>query len=199
VKLAPDLRYTRERFRPEVLTAWLRDPSRLKPDTLMPNLGLSEAQAQDIAAYLLREELAPAARVEVPVRLPILEREVTFAEVDEKIFSRTCRHCHGDADNKFRDGGPGNTGGFGFAPRRVSFSSHQAMLSGGLDGAGQRRSLFTPTADGTPLLIAVLEQRYREQNGSSDAKIRGMPLGMPALSPEDIQLIATWIAQGRRL
>lgn len=35
------------------LTAWIRDPQQVDPGTAMPNLGVSEQQARDIAAYLL--------------------------------------------------------------------------------------------------------------------------------------------------
>lgn len=37
---------------PADLAAWLRDPQAIKPGAKMPNLGLSEAQASAIAAYL---------------------------------------------------------------------------------------------------------------------------------------------------
>jgi cytochrome c oxidase subunit 2 len=37
----------------ENLTAWIRDPQRLKPGAKMPALGLSDAQAQSVASYLL--------------------------------------------------------------------------------------------------------------------------------------------------
>jgi cytochrome c2 len=38
--------------RPMLLTAWLRDPPAFDPATAMPALGLSEAEARDMAAYL---------------------------------------------------------------------------------------------------------------------------------------------------
>jgi cytochrome c len=38
--------------RPTMLTAWLRDPPAIDPATAMPNLGLSEAETLDVAAYL---------------------------------------------------------------------------------------------------------------------------------------------------
>ena len=38
--------------RPQDMVAWLLDPPRHVPSTAMPNLGLSEVQAKDIAAYL---------------------------------------------------------------------------------------------------------------------------------------------------
>lgn len=37
---------------PENLVRWLRNPRAVEPATAMPALGLSEQQAQDIAAYL---------------------------------------------------------------------------------------------------------------------------------------------------
>ncbi|HYG42768.1 MAG TPA: c-type cytochrome [Bordetella sp.] len=38
---------------PEDLVRWLRDPPAVSPHTAMPNVGLSEADARDVAAYLL--------------------------------------------------------------------------------------------------------------------------------------------------
>lgn len=39
---------------PENLVRWLRNPPAVEPGTAMPDLGLSQNQAQDIAAYLDR-------------------------------------------------------------------------------------------------------------------------------------------------
>ncbi|HYC97610.1 c-type cytochrome [Brevundimonas sp.] len=38
--------------RPDVLTAWLIDAPSLSPDTGMPPMPISEAEARDVAAYL---------------------------------------------------------------------------------------------------------------------------------------------------
>jgi cytochrome c1 len=38
--------------RPDNLTRWLRDPPTIEAGTAMPNLGVSEQDARDIAAYL---------------------------------------------------------------------------------------------------------------------------------------------------
>jgi cytochrome c2 len=196
--LAPDLRFTRERFRPERLLRFLLDPKSVKPDTRMPNFDLSRDQAADIAAYV-RE--APLALVPVApfVRLPPLARRVSFEEADRRVFSRTCHHCHTDAQSAGGDGGPGNTGGFGFAPRGISFSSHGSILGGYVDERGERRSLFEPMADGTPRLVAALLARHDEVRATPRDSVRGMPLGLPPLSPEDIQLVESWVAQGRPL
>jgi len=37
---------------PENMVRWLRDPPGVDPRTAMPNVGLDEAEAKDIAAYL---------------------------------------------------------------------------------------------------------------------------------------------------
>ena len=37
---------------PENLVSWIRDPHAVEPGTAMPDLGLSEEQARDVAAYL---------------------------------------------------------------------------------------------------------------------------------------------------
>jgi hypothetical protein len=196
--LAPDLRFTRERFRRGRLLVWLLDPKSVKPDTRMPNFGLSLDEAQDIAAYVWGAELSVRPERAFQ-RLPVLARHVSFDEVNSKIFSRTCHHCHTDADASGGDGGPGNTGGFGFAPRGVSFSSHAAVLAGYLDARGERRSLFEPLADGTPRLVAALLARHAEAEQVQNPAVRGMPLGLPALSAEEIQLVESWVAQGKPL
>ena len=180
------------------LIAWLADPSALKPDTLMPNLALIEDERADLAAFILEAPLVPPSLPEF-VRLPVLERPVSFAEVDSRVFSVTCRHCHSNGEVAFGDGGPGYDGGFGFGPRRIDLSSHRGVASGMLDRKGERRSLFSPAKDGVPLLLAALLVRHREERGELDRDLRGMPLGLPALSAEQIQLVESWIAQGRPL
>lgn len=37
---------------PENLARWVRSPQSVEPNTAMPNLGLSDQQARDVAAYL---------------------------------------------------------------------------------------------------------------------------------------------------
>ena len=196
--LAPDLRFTRERFRRDRLLGFLLNPRRIKPDTRMPNFDLSQAEAADIAAYvcdaaLSVQPIAPLAR------LPLLTRHVSFEEANRRVFSRTCHHCHTDAQASGGDGGPGNTGGFGFAARGVSFSSHASILAGYVDERGERRSLFEPLSDGTPRLVAALLARHDEARGQPRSSVRGMPLGLPPLSAEDIQLVESWVEQGKPL
>jgi cytochrome c1 len=37
---------------PEMMTRWIRNPQHVDPLTAMPNLGVTERDARDIAAYL---------------------------------------------------------------------------------------------------------------------------------------------------
>jgi hypothetical protein len=197
--LAPDLRFARERAEPGALARWLLDPARIKHDAVMPNLALSVDDASDLAAFLSFGQLESAGPPELPQRLPLLTRRVGYDEVNERVFAVTCRHCHTNPDLAGGDGGPGNTGGFGFAPRKIDFSSYQGIQSGGIDAEGNRVSLFAKTSEGVPRLVAALVQRAREERGSASEEVRGMPLGLPALTPEQIQLVESWVEQGRPL
>jgi len=197
IELAPDLRFARERIGFSELTRWLLDPAQVKPGTKMPKMGLTEQEAKDAATYLLSVKLEPPVKKPVPPRLPVLDRKVTFDEVDTQVLRKTCRHCHTNPDIARGDGGPGMTGGFGFAPRKLDFSTYESTNGGLLDLKGERMSVFSKTKDGTPLLVAGLIARQREEAGEIDPDVRGMPLGLPAVSAEDVQLVETWIAQGR--
>ncbi|MGE0789656.1 MAG: cytochrome c family protein [Sandaracinaceae bacterium] len=194
-RLAPDLAHTRVRMTRAMIEAWLTDPQAVRPGTLMPTPRLTPDERAAIIDAILA---APIARPDIPreERLPVLERPVRFAEIQERILTRTCWHCHADPDFARGDGGPGNTGGFGFSPRGVNLLDYEGISSGYFDEAGERRSLFAPDEDGTPHLIRVLSARREEEAGRA-SELRGMPLGLPALSREDIQLVETWIAQGR--
>ena len=83
--------------------------------------------------------------------------------------------------------------------RGVSFSSHASILAGYVDAHGERRSLFEPLADGTPRLVAALLARHDELNQAPRSDVRGMPLALPPLSAGDIQLVESWVAQGKPL
>ena len=199
VVLAPDLAVTRARFQPGALVGFLRDPAKLAPGTLMPRLGLSTGEARALAAFVMTTPLAAPPPAPVFTRLPLLEREVTYAEVEERVLRKVCWHCHATAAYALGDGGAGNTGGFGYRPRGLDLSSAQGLFSGAVDDTGERRSVFAPAADGTPRLVAHLLARHREVAGELTPGITGMPLGLPPVPAEDLQLVETWIAQGRRL
>ena len=197
VTLAPDLRFARDRMGAAELVRWLLKPEEVKYDSKMPQVPMTAAEARDIAAYVLLTPLEPAPTPQVFRRLPVLERRVSFEEVNERVFRVTCRHCHSDPDIGLGDGGPGNTGGFGFKARGLNFTRYETIASGLLDANGERMSVFAPLADGTPRLVASLLARHDEAGNKPRSDLRGMPLGLPALSPEEVQLVETWVAQGR--
>ncbi len=181
------------------MIAGIVDPKAVKADASMPSLGLTEAEAADIAAYLLDADLEAIEYPPMPERLPVLERAVTYAEVYDKMFGALCRHCHSDPNQVIGDGGPGYVGGFGFPRRALDLSTYEGLLSGSLDDDGKRRSVFKAVDEGgTPRIVAHLWARHSEVAGNPVEGVRGMPLGLPPLPPEDIQLLETWIAQGRK-
>jgi hypothetical protein len=88
------------------------------------------------------------------------------------------------------------SGGFGFSARRLNLTSYETVLSGYVDERGERQSLFGKRPGETePILLESLLARQREQRGIASS-LRGMPLGLTPLTPEHIQLVETWIAQG---
>lgn len=196
-RLAPDLRVTRERMTPARLVAWLRDPKAVKPDSAMPNVLLTDAEVKDVAAYLLGTDVAPPAAKPRLLRLPVLSRKVTFKEVDEKVFHRTCWHCHSEPDYAIGDGGPGNSGGYGFKPRGLNLSDYGGIAAGYVDDKGERQSVFAKDDEGLPRIVRALVARHDEENGAATGAVRGMPLGYEPLSLEEIQLVESWVAQGR--
>ena len=199
--LAPDLRYARDRLAPSTLAAWLRKPSAVKVTT-MPDIPLTEDEVAALTTVLLTAPLAPVT-ASAFARLPVLSRPVRFDEVNAKVFHRTCWHCHSEPDFAIGDGGPGNSGGFGFLARGVDLSSYQGVMAGFFEvpptktEPGKRKSLAVATKDGLPRLVASLVARHGEEAGQNTGEVRGMPLGLPPLGAEDIQLVESWMAQGR--
>jgi cytochrome c2 len=195
--LAPDLGHVRDMLPPAQLVRWLQNPRKVKPDTLMPDMSMTEAEAKQVAAYLVHSELGPAKAHAIPAALPLLKRKVRYAEVAEKVIDVTCRHCHGNPDVALGDGGPGHSGGFGFPPLKLDLSSYRDIASGYVDAKGERHSVFEKLDDGQPRIVAALWARHAELAGKPVDGLRGMPLGLPPLPAEQIQLIASWVAQGR--
>jgi cytochrome c2 len=198
---APDLRLARDRFRPDALARWIQNPVGVRADAEMPTLGLTEEEARDAAAYVLSTPLSPPSPPEAPlVRLPLLERRVSFEEVATSIFRKSCTHCHADPSPK-ADPGPGSAGGFGFAPRGVQLLSFRGTQLGYI-ADGSRHSLFVhePALErwGGSRLVVALVARHEETSGRPVAGVRGMPMGLPGLSAEEIQLVETWVAQGAK-
>jgi mono/diheme cytochrome c family protein len=194
--LAPDLAHVRERLVETAIAPFLLAPDAWRPGTSMPALVHDPIVARELAAFLVHGPLEPPPSPTPFARLAALDRPVSFDELEERVLRRSCWHCHADESLVYGDGGPGNTGGFGFAPREVDVSSYTHLLSGALDREGARTSLFRDVR-GEPLLLRALLARHDEVRGVIDPDVRGMPLGLPPLDAEQIQLVESWIAQGR--
>jgi cytochrome c2 len=192
---APDLRLARERFRPDQLVRWIKDPSSVRPEALMPKLGLSQREAEDAAAYVLRAPLAPPASLPPIALLPLLDRHVGFEEVETRVFKKSCIHCHSEPSSA-GDPGPGSVGGFGFAPRGVVLSTYPGTQRGYVGEDKQRHTLFAKEPMGGARLVEALIARHEETSGRPVPGVRGMPMGLPGLSLEDIQLVETWVHEG---
>jgi len=216
IALAPDLRFTRDRMHVQTLVAWLVDPESVEPGTRMPPTGFTAKQATDVAAFLMTAPLGARppggalARLNkrhgtVAVRArgsrrairppPLLARKVGWPEVAARVLKRTCWHCHSDPDFARGDGGPGNTGGFGFAGRRVRLMS-LAGVHGGMLGADGSIASMVDARSGESRLVASLLARHSEEAGTPVPGVLGMPLGFPAIPMADIALVRTWVAQG---
>ncbi|RKG69103.1 cytochrome oxidase [Corallococcus sp. CA054B] len=191
---APDLRHVRDRMSLAQLRSWLTDPRRILPDTEMPTFRFTPKQVEDLAAFL-REPLpqvaeAPRSRYQ-PKRL---EREVHYPEVAQKLTRHLCYHCHSDL-RRPGDQGPGNSGGFGYGGASLDLATREGLLRG-IRRDGQFRGLPDRLEDGTPRLVAALLARQGELDGHFQPGVLGMPLGLPPIPEEDIDLIFSWIEQG---
>lgn len=197
IALAPDLRHARDRFDVSTLVTWLMVPNSIKRyRSQMPKMPVTAEEARHLVAYVVFTDLAPPEVRSIPARLPPLGRRVGYDEVASKVLQKTCRHCHAEPDEALGEGGPGNTGGFGFAPRGLVLSEFEGVAAGSINDQGERRSVFSKTSDGTSLLVRALLARQAEEAGRPDPEVRGMPLGLPSLTPEQIQLVEAWVADG---
>lgn len=194
--LAPDLLLTRERFQSGALVPWLLNPQALQPGTLMPNFNLKESEAASLAAFIWHAKGKAPEKPALGPRLALLDREVRWEEVFTTVIKTVCWHCHSSKEFALGDGGPGNTGGFGYPARGLDMSSYEAIQSGSFGPDGRRRSIFSKDEEGVPLLIRSMLAREEEERGHQGETL-GMPLGFPAMTREQIQLVESWIAQGR--
>jgi mono/diheme cytochrome c family protein len=191
---APDLRYVRSRMSLPQLRSWLSDPHRLLPGTEMPTFPFDPKQIEDLATFLSEALPKVAAEPSPPHRPRLLEREVHYPEVAQKLSRHLCFHCHSDM-NRPGDQGPGNTGGFGYDGVSLDLATRAGILRG-IKRDGRFRGLPDRLEDGTPRLIASLLARHAKLDGRSDPVVMGMPLGFPPIPDEEIDLINTWIEQG---
>ncbi len=193
--LAPDLRFARDRLERGAVASWIFEPASIKAGAAMPKPAVTPEEARDLAAFVLDAPLDAAPEAARFSRLPPLTRDVGYDEVADRVLHKICWHCHSQPDFARGDGGPGNTGGFGFDARKLDLSTYEAVLSGYVDERGTRRSVFSIGPTGEPVLVGALIARHGEVRGSN-GPLRGMPLGLPPLSAEDIQLVESWVLQG---
>jgi mono/diheme cytochrome c family protein len=208
-KLAPNLRFVKERTRPDALVAWMVAPQSLAKDTAMPALGLSREEAETIRDFLLAGDpaLSPAPPVVTPPAPAKLDREVTYEEMKERVLGKVCVHCH--MNDYEKDPGPGNRGGMGYSGVQLSMRTYETLVNGAVDAGGHRYSVLTPKAGETsaPIVQAMMRRRAEEprdhvrpfadhERPHYPAATPGMPMSLPSMKDEEIAILVTWIAEG---
>lgn len=206
--LAPNLRFVRERTRPEVVVDWIVDPKRIFPQTTMPTLGVSRDDAEAIRDFLFfaDPELKPAKAVDTTPPKPV-DRKVSYEEMKERVLGKVCVHCH--MNDYEKDPGPGNLGGLGYKGVHLEMRTYETLVSGAVDDKGERYSVLVAKKGETvpPIVQAMLRRRVegaRDQVAAFDdhelphypQDKPGMPMGLPTMTDEEIGILEAWIAQG---
>jgi hypothetical protein len=179
---------------------YMKNPSRVNPASLMPPLQRADDEATLLAQWIVFGDLdGPTPRAEVtPPTYDPTAPVPKYEEVEARVFKAVCWHCHSNPDFADGNGGPGMTGGMGYRAKRLSFASFDEVMAGSLDDEGHRQSIFRPGKSGEPVLLEVLRTRYHEEatRAGPDGPT-GMPLGLPAIAPEDFALVERWVKGGR--
>jgi mono/diheme cytochrome c family protein len=211
-ELAPNLRFAKERTRPDVIVAWIENASQITPGTVMPPSGLTRHEAELVRDFLFfgdpKLRPAPAPYAVTPPK--ILARTVKYEEMKARTLGKVCVHCH--MNDYEKDTGPGNKGGFGYHGIGLAMRTYEALVNGAVGPDGKRYSVLVPRKGETlpPVVAAMLQRRVEEQRDrvpafddyerpdypKSPPAILGMPMGLPSMTDEDISILATWIAQG---
>ncbi len=207
--LAPNLRFVRDRMAPSAVVAWLLNPQSVQADAKMPRLGLTQAEAETLRDWLFHAdpELQPQPPPAPPQLPPAVARPVGWAEVKERVLGKVCVHCHmNDHEN---DTGPGNGGGLGYPGLGLSFRTYERAVFGARDKQGTRHSVFEILPGETlPRILASMLQRRAEHQRDNLPPGRdwerppfppgplGMPMGLPAMTDEELGLLRAWIEQG---
>ena len=210
--LAPNLRYAKERTRPDVIVAWIENAPGILPGTLMPPSGLTDAEAELVRDFLFfgDPQVRPMPEPYVVVPPKILDRPVAWEEMKARTIGKVCVHCH--MNDYEKDTGPGNKGGFGYHGDGLAMRTYEALVNGSVGEDGKRFSVLVPKKGETlaPILVAMLQRRIEEQRDHVPAfedterphwpsypkHMLGMPMGLPSMTDEEISILATWIAQG---
>jgi len=207
--LAPNLRYAKERTRPDVIVAWIQNAAAIQPGTMMPPSGLTTEEAERVRDFLFfgDPQIHAAPATLVPAAPKLLDRAVPYEEMKQRVLGKVCVHCHMNDFEK--DTGPGNKGGFGYHGIGLAMRTYEALVNGAVGPDGKRYSVLVPKKGETlaPLLTAMLARRLEEQRDHVPAfddyerptyarAPLGMPMGLPSMTDEEISILATWIAQG---
>ena len=205
--LAPNLRFARDRLRPDVIVQWIVDPRQVQPDTVMEPQGVSQEDAELIRDYLLGGAFpVPPADTAAPVLPPAAPHAVGWAEVKERVLGKVCVHCHMNDHEK--DRGVGNAGGFGYTGLGLSFRTYERAVYGAKGTDGTRHSVFVKLPGETlPRVLASMLARRVDARRDQVAPFAdherplpeatlGMPLGLPAMSDEEFGILRRWIEDG---
>jgi mono/diheme cytochrome c family protein len=210
--LAPNLRYAKERTRPDVIVAWIENAPQITPSTLMPPSGLTQSEAELVRDFLFfgDAQVRPLPAAYLPVPPKILDREVPWEEAKARTLGKVCVHCH--MNDYEKDTGPGNKGGFGYHGDGLAMRTYEALVNGTVGPDGKRFSVLVTRKGESmpPLLVAMLQRRVEEQRDHvapfEDTErpqypvypkaMLGMPMGLPSMTDEELSILATWISQG---
>jgi cytochrome c2 len=211
-ELAPNLRFAKERTRPDVIVAWIQNAAQITPGTVMPPSGMTREEAELVRDFLFfgDPELHPAPATYAVVPPKLLDREVPYEEMKSRTLGKVCVHCH--MNDYEKDTGPGNKGGFGYHGIGLAMRTYEALVNGAVGADGKRYSvLIAKKGESMPPLVAAMVQRRVEEQRDhvpafedyerpdypkSPPAILGMPMGLPSMTDEEISILATWIAQG---
>ncbi|MFT7519158.1 MAG: mono/diheme cytochrome c family protein [Kiritimatiellia bacterium] len=189
VPLAPDLAHTRDRMSNDHVVAWIMDPKSISEQATMPSFGLTLEEATAVRDYLVLADLNAPLAVQRSRDIAPQESPVTYAEVEERVFGRICIHCHMNPETNQGRAGPGNAGGFGWPATGIQLETPAGIAA---------------VADKIPeALLRRVDEQHRDvvTAGQLPPHVQrpdrpGMPLGLPALSDQDIALVLGWIEQG---
>jgi len=108
-----------------------------------------------------------------------------------------------------KDTGTGNQGGFGYAGKGLALRTYEMAMRGALLPGGKRYSVFQalpgekwPRALETMLIRKVENRRdlvpafADRDRPAHDQGLLGMPLGLPAMTDEEIAILRRWIEAG---
>lgn len=207
---APNLRFARDRLIRRTAKEWIRDPTKVNPETRMPKFTLSEKEVEALVAFIFNGDLGdPPVDINKPRPRLKLSKTPSWEEVNAAIFHNTCEHCH----MTDREGGAGNLGAYGYRGPRLDLTSYARLRRGSLQADGTRLDILKPRPGSkVPVILERVYRRVEENRRDLIKPYRdpltdlfkprkgyiapGMPLGHPSLTPEEIALLEAWIEGG---